>query len=324
MSHPANVVELRPESEGALLDAYSHAVATVAETIGPAVAKIEPIPSGRGKKQAGGVGSGVVFTPDGLVLTNAHVVDGKQQVLVKWPSGEEAPASLVGQDVPSDLAVLSLFGAHPPAAPLGESRRLRPGQIAIAIGNPYGYGWSVTAGVISALGRSLRNASGRLMDDIVQTDAALNPGNSGGPLCNSAGEVIGINTAVILPAQGICFAISIDTAKFVAGRLLRDGRVRRAWLGIACETVPVDRRVQRSFELPGARAVLVRTVESASPAALVGVRPGDLLLSLDGVRLDGVDALLRLLTEERVGRPVEVELLRRGAKLNVAVYPKEA
>ncbi len=316
--HPA-------ESDGLLLDAYSHAVSAVAERIGPAVAKIESERGGAGRagKRQGGVGSGFVFTPDGLVLTNAHVVEGQAQVLVKWSSGEESIASVVGRDEHSDVAVLSVFGGHPAPAPLGESQRLRPGHVAIAIGNPFGFGWSVTAGVISALGRSLRAASGRLIDDVVQTDAALNPGNSGGPLCNSRGEVIGINTAVILPAQGLCFAIGIDTAKHVAGRLLRDGRVRRAWLGIAAETVPVERRVQRSFELPSERAILVRTVEAQSPAALVGVRPGDLLLSLDGVKLDGVDALLRLLSEERVGRSVELELLRRGARLQVAVYPKE-
>lgn len=317
-----------------LLDAYSQVVADVAERLGPSVAKIEPLggSSGapnetrgrRGARPEGGVGSGFVFTPDGLVLTNAHVVGGKQQVLVKYSNGDETPASLVGQDEHSDIAVLSVFGAHPPAAPLGDSSRLRPGQIAIAIGNPFGFGWSVTAGVISALGRSLRAQSGRMMDDIVQTDAALNPGNSGGPLVDSHGAVIGINTAVILQAQGLCFAIGIDTAKFIAGRLLRDGRVRRAWLGIAAESVPIDRRQQRDLGLPAARAILVRSTEPGSPAAVVGVRPGDVLLSLDGTPLTSVDALLRLLTDERVGRSVELELLRRGAKLQVALWPREA
>jgi S1-C subfamily serine protease len=317
-----------------LLDAYSAAVTGAVERISPCVVHIEvhqpagPTRSGEPRERQGG-GSGFVFTPDGLILTNSHVVHEAARIAVALPDGRRMPATLIGEDPASDLAVIRLERAQSDepglvAAELGDSQRLRVGQMAIAIGAPYGFQSTVTAGVVSALGRSLRSYSGRLIDDVIQTDAALNPGNSGGPLVDSAGRVIGVNTATILPAQGICFAIGINTAKFVASRLLRDGRIRRSYVGISGQTVPVHRRVVRFYDLPKETGALVLSVEENSPAKRVGLREGDVIVALEGRPVAGVDDLHRLLTEVRVGISCSLTVLRWTEKLELKVVPEEA
>ena len=248
-----------------MLDAYSEAVIRTVETIGPAVVRVE--------RERGG-GSGVIFTPDGFVLTNSHVVHGPGRTRVTLPDGQSMLAEFVGEDVETDLAVLRIGGTSLPWASLGDSRRVRVGQIAIAIGNPYGFNHSATAGIISAVGRSLRASSGRLMDDVIQTDAALNPGNSGGPLVTTRAEVIGLNTAMILPAQGLCFAVASNTARFVASHLIRDGRIRRSYIGVGGQNTPIPRAIARANQLAVSSGVLVVSVEAASPAATAGFRRG--------------------------------------------------
>lgn len=324
----------RPTSDGPLLDAYSTAVTSAVDRISPSVAHIGVhqaagrTRSGEPRERQGG-GSGFVFTPDGLILTNSHVVHEAARIAVTLADGRHMPATLIGEDPASDLAVIRLerpqfdeLGLV--AAELGDSQRLKVGQIAIAIGAPYGFQSTVTAGVVSALGRSLRSYSGRLIDDVIQTDAALNPGNSGGPLIDSAGQVIGVNTATILPAQGICFAIGINTAKFVASRLLRDGRIRRSYVGISGQTVPVHRRVVRFYDLPKETGALVLSVEDASPAKRAGLREGDIIVALDGQPVAGVDDLHRVLTDVRVGISCSLTVLRRTEKLELKVVPEEA
>ena len=301
--------------DGALLDAYSTAVIGAVDTVGPAVVKIDA---------ARGGGSGVLFTPDGLVLTNSHVVDGTGALTVVMTDGHSARADLIGQDADTDLAVIRIDGSALPWATLGDSRAVRAGQIAIAIGNPYGFHHSVTAGVVSALGRSLRAKSGRLMDDIIQTDAALNPGNSGGPLVTTRGEVIGINTATILPAQGLCFAIASNTARFVASRLIRDGRIRRSYIGLAGQTVPIPRAVARENQLAVTSGVFVVSVEEGSPASTAGLRDGDVLLAFAGTAVTGVDDLHRLLTEERIGVASGLTILRAARRRTITVVPRES
>jgi S1-C subfamily serine protease len=301
-----------------LLDAYSRAVVEAVESVGPAVVKIEA--------QRGG-GSGVVFTPDGLVLTNHHVVDGASHVTVVLPDGRSMRADLVGQDPETDLAVVRVDGSTgaPLAwATLGDSRAVRVGQVAIAIGNPYGFHHSVTTGVVSALGRSLRARSGRLIDDVIQTDASLNPGNSGGPLVTSRGEVIGINTAMILPAQGICFAIASNTARFVAARLIRDGRVRRSYIGMAGQNVPIPRAVARANQLAVSSGVFVISVERDSPAAVAGLRDGDVVLGFAGEAVAGLDDLHRALTGDRIGVPSPLVILRAAQRRELTVIPGES
>jgi S1-C subfamily serine protease len=301
-----------------LLDAYSEAVVGAVEVVGPAVVKID---AGRGG------GSGVVFTPDGLILTNSHVVDGVEQPRATLPDGRSAAARLVGADRHTDLAVLRLDTVPGPAlawATLGDSRAVRVGQVAIAIGNPYGFHHSVTTGVVSALGRSLRARSGRLMDDIIQTDASLNPGNSGGPLVTTRGEVIGINTAMILPAQGLCFAIASNTVRFVAARLIRDGRVRRSYIGVAGQTTPLPRALARHNRIAASSGVLVASIESDSPAAAAGLESGDVLLDVAGTAVTAVDDLIRMLTDERIGVATRVTLLRGGERRQLTVVPREA
>jgi len=325
-------------SDASLHDAYSVAVTQAVERISPSVVHIEVHQAmserGSGRPRSGeprerqGGGSGFVFTPDGLILTNSHVVHEASRIAVTLADGRHMPATLIGEDPGSDLAVVRLerpqdeFGLT--VATLGDSQKLRVGQIAIAIGAPYGFQSTVTAGVVSALGRSLRSYSGRLIDDVIQTDASLNPGNSGGPLVDSAGRVIGVNTATILPAQGICFAIGINTAKFVASRLLRDGRIRRSFVGISGQTVPVHRRVVRFYDLPKETGALVLSVEDGSPAQRAGLREGDVIVALAGQPVAGVDDLHRLLTELRVGVSCTLNVLRYTEKLELEVVPEEA
>src|SRR3954452_22112025 len=285
---------LSQPDDATLLDAYSAAVVHAVEAVGPAVVKIDA---------ARGGGSGVLFTPDGLILTNSHVVEKSGSLTVLMIDGRSMRADLIGHDRDTDLAVIRVDGSALPWATLGDSRAVRVGQIAIAIGNPYGFHHSVTAGVVSALGRSLRARSGRLMDDIIQTDAALNPGNSGGPLVTTRGEVIGVNTATILPAQGLCFAIASNTARFVAARLMRDGRIRRSYIGVAGQNVPIPRALAREHQIAVSSGVRVVSIEPDSPAAASGVKDGDVVIALPGTAITGVDELHRLLTEERINVP---------------------
>ncbi len=323
-----------PARDAYLLDAYSSAVTGAVERISPSVVNIEVhqkagrTRSGEPRERQGG-GSGFVFTPDGLILTNSHVVHDAVRIAVTLTDGRRMPASLIGEDPASDLAVIRLERPQfdEPglvAAVLGDSQKLRVGQIAIAIGAPYGFQSTVTAGVVSALGRSLRSYSGRLIDDVIQTDAALNPGNSGGPLVDSNGSVIGVNTATILPAQGICFAIGINTAKFVASRLLRDGRIRRSYVGLSGQTVPIHRRVVRFYDLQIESGALVLSLEDGSPAKKAGLREGDIIIALEGQAVAGVDDLHRLLTEVRVGISSSLTVLRGTDKLSLKIVPEEA
>src|SRR5271154_5522492 len=321
-----------PGDDAKLLDAYSGAVIGALERAAPAVTFIEVLHEadvGRGSRTANrrplqGSGSGFLFTPDGYLLTNSHVVQAAEEIKVRLNDDTPFNADLVGDDPDSDLAVLRI--GHPSALPyaeFGDSSRLKVGQVAIAIGNPLGYSKTVTTGVVSALGRTLRAVSGRLMHDVIQTDAALNPGNSGGPLVDSAGRVVGVNTATILPAQGICFAIGINTAKFVASRLLRDGRIRRSYIGVSAQTVPVHRRVVRFYDLPKETGALVLSVEENSPAKRAGLREGDVIVALEGHPVAGVDDLHRVLTDVRVGVSCSLTVLRRTEKLELKIVPEE-
>jgi S1-C subfamily serine protease len=304
--------------DGALLDAYSTAVVAAVDAVAPSVAHLQVQFARRG-----GSGSGFAFTPDGLLLTNSHVVHGAKRISATFADGTSRDATLVGEDPDTDIAVIRLGGTAVPAATLGSSRAVRVGQLAIAIGNPYGFQHTVTTGVVSALGRSLRAQSGRLIDDVLQTDAALNPGNSGGPLVDSRGAVIGVNTAIIPGAQGICFATAIDTVKAVVVQLLRDGRVRRGYLGIAGATVPLARRLARHFELDNARAVRVESVEATGPAARAGVEAGDLIVRFGDAAVNGIDDLHRLLTGARIGERVALTVLRGAQKRELAAVPTE-
>jgi S1-C subfamily serine protease len=322
---PASEAADLPERDATLLDGYSRTVINVAERVGPATVKIEVQgkPDGRRGSEPvlRGSGSGFVFTPDGLLLTNSHVVRAAQQILVTLPSGDQQRARVVGDDPHTDLAVLSIVGPDLPHASFGESKRLAVGSIAIAIGNPFGFSWTVTAGVVSALGRSLRTESGRLVDDVIQTDAALNPGNSGGPLVGSDARVIGVNTAVFLRSQGICFAIAIDTAQWIALRLLRDGVVRRGYLGVGAQTAPLVTRQARHFGLAQRSAAFVTQLDTGGPAARAGLREGDLIVSFAGQNIGGVDDLHRLLSETSLGRAQELGVLRGTQHLRLSVTP---
>jgi S1-C subfamily serine protease len=304
----------RAAHDAELLDAYSTAVIAAVERVGPAVVKIS------GSR---GDGSGTVFTPDGLILTNAHVVDGSDHPRVATTDGRSFEADVVGRDSHTDLAVVRVTAGTSALTwiEFADSRSVRVGQVAIAIGNPYGFDHSVTSGIVSALGRSLRAQSGRLMDDVIQTDAALNPGNSGGPLVTSRGDVIGINTATIRPAQGICFAIASNTARFVAARLLRDGRIRRGYLGVAGQNVPIPRAIARANRLAVASGVFVTSVEPGSPAATAGLRDGDVVVASGKTPVSGVDDLHVLLTEERIGHPMPLTVLRSGGRQEIEVVP---
>jgi S1-C subfamily serine protease len=309
-----------PSEDAALLDAYSAAVVHAADEVGSSVVNIE-VRGRRGERK--GSGSGFVITPDGFVLTNSHVVHQADKIEVVLADGRRPDAHLVGDDPDTDLAVLRVYAPHLRPVRLGESRSIRVGQLAIAIGNPYGFQCTVTAGVVSALGRSFRAKTGRLMDDIIQTDAALNPGNSGGPLVNSRGEVIGVNTAVILPAQGICFAIGIDTAKHVAGWLIKDGKIRRSYIGVGGQNVPLHRRIVRFFQLPVSSGVLVISVAAGSPAARADLREGDVVVEFDGQPVASIDALHKLLTGERIDHTASLTIVRRNEKLALPITPAE-
>jgi S1-C subfamily serine protease len=314
--------------DSVLLDAYSRAVTGAVEKVSPAVVNIEVHQSVRSRRRAEpqerqGGGSGFVFTPDGLILTNSHVVHNANRIEVTIADGRRIPARTIGDDPATDLAVIQIDGTGLTAATLGDSQGLRVGQLVIAIGNPYGFQSTVTAGVVSALGRSLRSYSGRLIEDVIQTDASLNPGNSGGPLVASDGRVVGVNTATILPAQGICFAIGINTAKFVASRLLRDGRIRRSYIGVSAQTVPIHRRLVRYYDLPKETGVVILSTEPDSPAKRAGLREGDVIIALAGQPVAGVDDLHRLLSDVRASSNAELTLLRGTEKLSLAIVPEE-
>jgi len=314
--YPRIVIPQPDDSE--LLDAYSHAVTSAVDAVGPAVVRVEV--------ERGG-GSGVVFTPDGLILTNNHVVEKHAKVSVVLPGGRAMRADVVGRDADTDLAVIRAAvdaGESLPWARFGDSRAIRVGQIAIAIGNPYGFHHSVTAGVVSALGRSLRAQTGRLMDDIIQTDAALNPGNSGGPLVTTRGEVIGINTAMILPAHGLCFAIASNTAHFVAAKLIRDGRIRRSYIGVAGQNVPIPRALAREHQIAVTSGVFIVSVEANSPAATAGLRDGDVIIACADHVVSGIDEIHRHLGEDRIGSPTTFTILRRGERRRVTIIPAES
>lgn len=315
--------------DGLLLDAYSRAVTSAVEKVSPSVVNIEVHQSVRSRRRAEpqerhGGGSGFIFTPDGLILTNSHVVHEANRVEVTVADGHRFPARTIGDDPATDLAVIQIDGPGLVAATLGDSQALRVGQLVIAIGNPYGFQSTVTAGVVSALGRSLRSYSGRLIEDVIQTDASLNPGNSGGPLVASDGRVVGVNTATILPAQGICFAIGINTAKFVASRLLRHGRIRRSYIGVSAQTVPIHRRLVRYYDLPKETGVVVLSTEPNSPAQGAGLREGDVIIALEGQPVAGLDDLHRVLADVRSGARTELTILRGTERLTLGIVPEEA
>jgi len=321
-------------SDRELLDAYSQTVAAVAEQVSPSVVKIavqgpEP-PAERGPArpapprqpgESSGSGSGFVMTPDGYVLTNSHVVHGARRITAIFQDGQRAAAHLVGDDPQTDIALVRIEGSHLAALSFGDSAALRVGQLAIAVGNPYGFDCTVTAGVVSALGRSLRTNTGHLIDDVIQTDAALNPGNSGGPLVDSRGQVIGVNTAMIMPAQGICFAIAANTVSFVMGKLIHEGRVRRSYLGVGGQTVPLHRRLVRFHSLPRESGVFVASVEPNSPAGRAGLRDGDLIVAYGDKPIAGIDDLHRLLTEEQAGVAATLTIIRDLKRETVEVTP---
>jgi len=316
-----DVGETPSSSDTEILDAYSHAVSSVADAIGPAVVRVEV----RNKNgRPGGVGSGVIIAPDGLVLTNSHVVEAAREVQLQDAEGRVMEARRLGEDPDTDLALLRTGSARDlPSARLGDSKRLRRGQLVVAIGNPLGFESTVTAGVIAALGRSLRSRNGRLIEDVIQTDAALNPGNSGGPLVSSRGEVIGINTAVIVGAQGICFAVASNTAQFVLSELIQHGRVRRAYIGVSAQTTAVPRRHARVAGIENATGAMITTLEPQGPAAAAGLMSLDTIVRVDGMPITGVDDLVRLLNGERINRRVTIDALRRGKLRTFAVKPLE-
>jgi S1-C subfamily serine protease len=309
--------------EQELLDAYSQAVIRAVELVSPSLVTVE-LGGETGRRPQGGQGSGFVFTPDGLILTNSHVVHQARAIHVALSDGRRIPATLIGDDPDTDLAVVRASSSGLPALKLGDSQAIRVGQLVIAIGNPLGFSATVTAGVVSALGRSLRSRSGRLMDDIIQTDAALNPGNSGGPLVNSRGEVIGVNTAIIAGAQGLCFAIAANTAQYVVGRLIRDGRIRRSYIGVAGQNVPIARQIVRYYGLAVTSGILVASIEPGSPASKSQLREGDLVIGLDHRDISSIDQLHRFLNEERIGQQTTLTVIRGTEKLDVAVTPAES
>src|SRR5438552_15851298 len=315
---PSSTASVPADTE--LLDAYSKAVVHAADQVGPSVVNIE-VRRRNGQRQ--GSGSGFIFTPDGFVLTNSHVVHGAERIEVTLADGRKPDAHLVGDDPDTDLAVVRIFAPQLRDARFGESRSIRVGQLAIAIGNPYGFQCTVTAGVVSALGRSFRANTGRLIDDIIQTYASLNPVNSGGPLVNSQGEVIGVNTAVILPAQGLCFAIGIDTAKHVAGWLIKEGKIRRSHIGVGGQNVPLHRRLVRHYQLAAPSGVRVISVAPGSPARRIGLREGDVIVQFSGQPIPSIDALHKLLTADQIGATAQLTIIRGTEKLTIEITPAE-
>src|SRR6266851_2019965 len=328
----AGAAKLAPQTDDDVMDAYSRAVITAAEKVSPSVVYIEveqPVRSRRPNlpripQERRGSGSGFIFTPDGFILTNSHVVHGAKKIEVTLADGHKHEADLVGDDPDTDLAVIRINAPNLVPAQLGDAQKIRVGQLVVAVGNPFGFQYSVTAGVVSALGRSLRGQSGRLMDDVIQTDAALNPGNSGGPLVNSRGEVVGVNTAMILPAQGISFATSIDTAKFVASRLIRDGKVSRSYIGLAGQNVPLPRRIVRYYDLAVESGVLIVSFEVNSPASTAGLRKGDIIIGFADHPTGGIDDLHKLLSEDRIGHKSSLVVIRGTEKLMFEVIPQES
>ncbi len=322
LAYPPAPSEAAENNDDSLLDTYSRTVVNVAERVSPAVVhlKVTKKPS----RQAGGSGSGFIISTDGLVVTNSHVIHGAERMEGTLSDGRTYEALLVGDDPATDIAVVRLVGADwLSTVAFGESRRLRVGQIAVAVGNPYGFQCSVTAGVVSALGRTLRTQTGRLIDDVIQTDAALNPGNSGGPLVDSRGLVIGVNTAVILPAQGLCFAVASDLAQYIVGQLTVAGRIRRGYLGISAQNVPLPAQWIAEFSLPAAEGILVQSVEPNSPAARADLRPGDVLVLVRDHPLNSIDTLHKMLTADTISQPLTLGIVRQGALRQIIAIPEE-
>jgi S1-C subfamily serine protease len=315
--HPKN-------DDQVLLDAYSSAVIDVTERVGPAVVRVETGPKVRNTRERGGLGSGIVISPDGLVLTNSHVVGSSKEIRLRDIEGFVTDAHVLGTDPDTDLALLRADGARDLRyASLGNSKTLRRGQLVVAIGNPLGFESTVTAGVVSALGRSIRSVSGRTIEDVIQTDAALNPGNSGGPLVSSNAEVIGINTAIINGAQGICFAVASNTAQFVLSEIIRHGYVRRAYIGVAGQTAPIPRRHAVVAGVDNKMGALLMQIEPDGPAGKAGLLPGDVVIKLDGVEINGVDDLIRSLDRDRIDRTLEMDVLRLGRLRAIQIHPIE-
>jgi S1-C subfamily serine protease len=322
--NPPQPVQAAGISDQAVLDAYSNAVIGVTDRVGPAVVRVETGSKETGERRRGGLGSGIVISPDGLVLTNSHVVGSSRQIRLRDIEGIVTDARVLGVDLDTDLALLRADGARDLRyASLGNSQNLRRGQLVVAIGNPLGFESTVTAGVVSALGRSIRSVSGRTIEDVIQTDAALNPGNSGGPLVSSAAEVIGINTAIISGAQGICFAVASNTAQFVLSEIIRHGYVRRAYIGVSGQTAPVPRRHAVIAGVENKMGALLAQIESDGPASRAGLLPGDVVIKLDGIAVNGVDDLIRVLDRDRIGRALEMHVLRLGRLRSIDIHPIE-
>ena len=316
--------EAAPVNDQPLLDAYSNAVIDVTERVGPAVVRVETGPKAGNARERGGLGSGIVISPDGLVLTNSHVVGSAREIRLRDIEGFVTDAQVLGVDSDTDLALLRANGARElHHAALGNSRSLRRGQLVVAIGNPLGFESTVTAGVVSALGRSIRSVSGRTIEDVIQTDAALNPGNSGGALVSSNAEVIGINTAIINGAQGICFAVASNTAQFVLSEIIRHGYVRRAYIGVSGQTAPVPRRHAVAAGVENKMGALLMNIEPDGPAAQAGLLPGDVVIRLDGVDINGVDDLIRVLDRDRIGKTLQMDVLRLGRLRGIEIHPIE-
>lgn len=315
---PTEVAPGRLPTENEALDAYSRVVTGVAESVSPSVVRIQ-VENSRGR---GGSGSGFIFTPDGFILTNSHVVHGAETIKIATLQSGEFTAHLIGEDPDTDLALVRVDAPGLQPVKLGDPRKIRVGQLVVAIGNPYGFHYTVTAGVVSALGRSLRSQSGRLIEDVIQTDAALNPGNSGGPLVNASGEVVGVNTATILPAQGLCFAISVGTAEFIASKLIREGVVRRSYIGIQAQTASVNRAIAHHYDLATGSGALVLSVETNGPADKAGLKEGDLIVNFAGQPVEGMDVLHRLLDDSRIGRPAQLVVLRGSKRIDMRIVPE--
>jgi S1-C subfamily serine protease len=325
ISEPPNPI-LTAAPDDKLLDIYSQTVIRATEKVSPSVVNVGISRKIRNREQdeLKGNASGFIFTPDGYILTNSHVVHDVDELEITLSDGRQVKGQIIGDDPDTDLAVIRISASNLKAAPLGDSRSLRVGQLVVAIGNPYGFQYSVTTGVVSALGRSLRTATGRLIDNVIQTDAALNPGNSGGPLVTSNGEVVGVNSAVIYPAQGICFAIPINVAKFVAVPLIRDGKIRRSYIGIGGQNVPILRRLVHYYNLPSETGVLIIMVEKNSPAQKAGLLEGDIIIGFEDKPIQGIDDLHRLLTEDKIGSKINIGVIRQTENLTFNIIPRES